>query len=463
MNTDEEDFWGDVMAHIRTRVLVPVVGPDVTTVESGGTSQPLTRLIGQRLVDYFRLVVHEDQVTTSRAVDAFLRARGRDEAERLYRIISDIIDAVDGVPGAPLRDLATVTDLRLLVSTTPDRLLAQAVEEVRFNGRGHVHELAFSPSQSTTEQSRHVHAPGDDDVVVLRLFGKATSTPQYAIHDEDRLEWIHALLSDTDSLPDWLAFQLKHQPLLFIGCDMPDWLGRMLLRMSSNNRLWLESKQFFIVGRPSTQPNLLSEFFTTYCRKAQVQQLEMDPAAFVRELRERWEKQRPRGPSGGASGHSLSWPPPAGTDTIFISYIREDADVARRLYAEVAALGGDVWMDERELHPGDAWRSELLTTIRRKVRLFIPVISANTERAREGFVFREWAEAAQRSREIPRSRFVIPVVVDDDFAGDLGAYRQIPEDFFRYHIGCAPAGRPDADLLSILTAEIREMRRRGVA
>ena len=79
--------------------------------------------------------------------------------------------------------------------------------------------------------------PATTDTVVLNLFGQAASTPQYAIHEEDRLEWLHALLSDAASLPDWLAYQLKHQPMLFIGCEIPDWLGRFLLRMSSNKRL----------------------------------------------------------------------------------------------------------------------------------------------------------------------------------------------------------------------------------
>ena len=32
--------------------------------------------------------------------------------------------------------------------------------------------------------------------------------------------------------------------------------------------------------------------------------------------------------------------------TIFISYMREDADAARRLYDAITTFGGDVWMDE---------------------------------------------------------------------------------------------------------------------
>ena len=138
--------------------------------------------------------------------------------------------------------------------------------------------------------------------------------------------------------------------------------------------------------------------------------------------------------------------PAADTPTIFISYMREDTDAARRVCDAITSLGGDVWLDERRISPGDAWEREILTGISRNVRLFVPIISANTEHADEGYVFREWDEAADRSREIPRRRFIVPVVIDDDYGGDPSSYRQIPDVFRRLHFGRAPAGEPDAEL-----------------
>lgn len=146
--------------------------------------------------------------------------------------------------------------------------------------------------------------------------------------------------------------------------------------------------------------------------------------------------------------------------SIFISYIREDADIARRLWEEILQLGGDVWMDNRRLKPGDAWEQELLSVIRRDIRLFIPIISMNTENEMEGYVFREWREAVERSRAIPAGRrFIVPVVVDNDYKGDPSKYRQIPDEFRCLHFGYAPAGDPDAEFRSMLTNEIRVMRR----
>jgi TIR domain len=455
---DDEDFWADLLAHIRQRVLIPITGPDLNIVGVGDKKQTLTEIIAQRLMSRYELDMSRTDMTMGGAVAAFIRKRGRDETERLYRVINDIIAEFDDQPCVPLRELANVTDLQLFVSTTPDRLLAQAVNDVRFHGVPRTRELTFSPHQSTGENARNLQAPTDVDTVIVRLFGQAASTPQYAIHDEDLLEWLHSLLSGTGCLPEWLAYALKHQPLLFIGCDMPDWLGRFLLRLSSYTRLSLESKQFFFVHSSAAREPLLSNFFSTYCRRTQVQQLEMRPSEFVAELRARWEAQSPYKINQKLSPDITS-PHLTGTPRIFISYIREDIDFVRRLYDVIADdLGGDVWLDERRMYPGDPWEDEVLRSIRRTIRLFLPVISRNTEQQDEGYVFREWREAVNRSYSIPRRRFIIPIIIDED-PQDLSTYDQIPDEFRRLNFGYARAGTPDPNLRSLLIEEIRAIRR----
>ena len=237
---------------------------------------------------------------------------------------------------------------------------------------------------------------------MLSLFGQAAATPEYAIHEEDRLEWLHALLPDAARLPGWLAHKLRHQPMLFIGCEMPDWIGRFLLRLSSTERLSDERKQFLFVATSDSQVPSLSDFFATYCRRPLVQQLDMEPAAFVSELRERC-RTRHREATGIRPGVPVASYGPQGSATppIFISYMREDAEAARRLAQSISELGGAVWLDVRRLEAGDDWEKEILTAIGETVRLFIPIISANTEREREGYVFREWAEALERAPRFP--------------------------------------------------------------
>jgi hypothetical protein len=53
----DDDFWDDLLGHIRDQVLVPVVGPDLTVVKVGDSEQTLTTFIGQRLAEKFHLTV----------------------------------------------------------------------------------------------------------------------------------------------------------------------------------------------------------------------------------------------------------------------------------------------------------------------------------------------------------------------------------------------------------------------
>jgi len=456
-----EDFWDDIVGHLKQGVLLPVVGPELLKIADGARQVTLSRIIGERVAERYQLAVDwNDRSGLDDAVRAFLVARPREESERLYRVINDILSNLNPAPPESLRQLAGIADLRLFVSTTFDSLLARAVNDVRFAGEPLTRELWFSPNQSTVEQQKNARPPAPDEAIVFKLFGQASSTPQYAIHDEDVLEWLHALLTDTARLPEWLAYQLKENPLLFLGCQTSDWIGRLMVRMASNTRLSLAAKQFFIVGTGISSCPSLAEFFRTYCGTTRVQILETDPAAFVAELYDRWLK---RTPQRTAQGTGATQSPAAARGSIFISYVREDIDAARRLYEAISGIGGDVWLDDKRLQPGDRWDETILASIRREIRLFVPLISKHTERREEGYVFREWGEAVTRGKGIPRRRFIVPIIIDDEYDGNPAHYRQMPEAFREFHMGRAPSGKPDPELIATLTEEIRAMRRQETA
>ena len=201
--------------------------------------------------------------------------------------------------------------------------------------------------------------------------------------------------------------------MLFVGCEIPDWVGRFLLRMSSNDRLLSRGQAVLLRSAPRPRTN-------RRCRTS-LKRI----AVSRRSSSWRWSRARSLQScvhAGRRRGHWIEATPcrfcVADTPTIFISYMREDADAAERLCNAISGeLGGDVWLDERRLRPGDAWEREILTAIRRTVRLFVPIISANTERAEEGYVFREWREAVDRSLSIMGRRFIVPVIVDDGLRG----------------------------------------------
>src|SRR6185295_8550987 len=110
-----------------------------------------------------------------------------------------------------------------------------------------------------------------------------------------------------------------------------------------------------------------------------------------------------------SAGNTPSGPRPS----VFISYASDDRHAARALRDALLGTGLDVWYDESELGGGDAWDQK----IRRQIRdcdYFMPVISATTERRKEGYFRREWRLAAERTLDMADDvLFLLPVVIDD--------------------------------------------------
>jgi hypothetical protein len=454
-------FWDDLLGHLGGRKLIAVTGPDLTILAHGGEDTTLSALIARRLAEEYGLAVTSPRMTVSEVVGAFIRERprGREEVHRLYRVVNEIITKLATEPCPPLTELAEITDLQLFISTTPDHMLARALNNVRFGGDTGVRELTFAPQNSTDAQAYNQRVPVEGETTVIQLFGQAEPTATYVLHDEDLLEWLHSLRSDASGLPEWIFHALRSRPLLFIGCDISDWFARFLVRLSSTTRLSKDDRPFFFIGRPETFEGPLSTFFTTYCPL--IQHLDMDPAAFVTELRDRWAARAASRP-GQAAARVVA--PTSGTQTIFVSYLREDVEQARRLCDYVTTeLGGDVWFDERRLEPGHAWEAEILRAINRRIKLFLPLISENTENAEEGYVFNEWRLAVERSYSMPEGRqFIIPVLIDDEPA-DPASLQQIPERFRALDFGRAPGGTPDTEQHGMLLKAIRGARRRSGA
>jgi TolB-like protein/Tfp pilus assembly protein PilF len=100
------------------------------------------------------------------------------------------------------------------------------------------------------------------------------------------------------------------------------------------------------------------------------------------------------------------------TGAVFLSHASQDAVAARRICDALRASGIDVWLDESELRGGDAWDRQIRAQIH-ECRLFMPIVSANTEARVEGYFRREWKLAVDRTHDLSeRVAFLVPVVID---------------------------------------------------
>ena len=124
------------------------------------------------------------------------------------------------------------------------------------------------------------------------------------------------------------------------------------------------------------------------------------------------------------------------TGAVFLSYASQDAQAAQRICDALRSAGVEVWFDKSELRGGDAWDHRIREQIH-ECRLFIPVISANTEARDEGYFRREWGLATDRTRDIAEKRaFLIPVVIDD--TPERGS--SVPDKFHQLQWTRLPSG-----------------------
>ena len=451
---DDSFPWEDLLDYIQDGKVVPILGHELLQAEYQGRRVTLQRLLAERLAEREKLEVQwNPHFELNDAVSAYL-ANPRAKLVGLYDRIAGFLRSLNPpfpVPDALLR-LAEIQPFDLFMSVTFDSLMARALDQVRFGGNAITREIEFSINQSTAAQSDARKVRLGESPIVFNLFGRAVSKSDFALHDEDALEFIHRLVSGDVPPPDWLISELRNRHLLILGVHLPDWLGRFVLRVATRDRLRLAQRAYFIAGDDAPCGATLAQFLSRFGRETTIAVFEGTAEEFVGELHRRWKVREPEPIAARTGGPVFE----GVRGSIFISYGRENLAAVERLHGAIESLGGDAWFDRDELSAGDHWEQKILPRIQRDVRLFVPVISDATAKRDEGYVFREWREALERSKKIAGRKFIVPVVVDADYQGNLERYQGLVDLFPAFqelHFGRAPGGEPDEALRQALQDE----------
>jgi hypothetical protein len=97
--------------------------------------------------------------------------------------------------------------------------------------------------------------------------------------------------------------------------------------------------------------------------------------------------------------------------TCFLSYAREDAESAQRLYDVLTDAGATVWFDKESLGPGEKWQPAIRRGIHQS-RYFLALLSSGSI-SKKGYVQRELREAFQILDEYPDDEiYLIPIRVN---------------------------------------------------
>jgi hypothetical protein len=459
MNGIPDHFWEDLLIYIEEGQVIPIVGEELAVLPEG----PLHRVVAEHLAE--DLKIPPDRWPKDLRLDHVvgLHAPFRERRASLYPRVKTVLDRLRPPVPDPLRKLARILPLRLYVSTTFDSLLAQALNEERFQGRPQTRILSCSPGHLYDLET---DAPRADEATVFHLFGKACASPDYVVTDCDRLEFMHALQSPK-SRPQRLFDRLRESHLLFLGTGFPDWLARFFLRLVKSDCLWRLREKIEVVADAQVRRDEPLTFFLDQFSQETSVFSEGGPIEFVDQLYARWcdrvgvptepVDSRPPGPEPGPSVD----PPDMPTGAVFVSYASEDRREAESLCSALEQAGIDVWFDRRQMRGGDAYESKIRQHIR-KCSVFVPLVSRHTETDEPRFFRKEWKWACDRLDEFTGTKraFVVPVVVDGTA---FAAAEQLPDAFRTLHAIPAPGGVPPEGLTQVLQPLIRQHRKREQA
>lgn len=433
----DDDSWEDLLNFIEEKKVIPVIGPELLTVQSEEGPKNLYDWLAGRLAAKLGIApaALPPSPNLNDVVVQFLSHRGR--REDAYTRIRTILREVAFAPPPALLKLAEIADFDLYVTTSFDSLLEDALNTVRFGGQRSTEVLAYAPNKVVdipSERSQFVRP------VVYHLMGRLSASPTYVISDEDTLEFVCALQSE-HYCPEKLFAELEHSHLLLLGGGFSDWLTRLFLRLAKRRRL-SDPRD---VGEVFADSHVLSEPRLVYFLQqvsSRTRLFSEGPEMFINELHRRWmAKRRVTAVPFGSGTSPVRFMPPhreMPDQAIFISYAREDLLAVQRLKAGLDAAGLTTWFDMDQLVGGDDFERKIRNNIHR-CSFFIPIISATTQRRVEGWFRREWSQGVDRTFAMAEgATFILPVCIDD--TPEAGAV--VPEKFLKNHWTRLPGGEP---------------------
>ncbi len=446
-----EKDWRGLIRDIHAGQVLPVIGPELVTFEDSTTGRPvpLYRCLAPKLAARLGLPTGAGHDTINAVACAHLLHGGT--RKDIYDEIRELIDETRPVPSEALLALARITDFDLFVSSTFDPCLGNALAAVRpeFNDKAQA-------------QAFHPNAPVDipeplGGTWLYHVLGDYNTYPDFAVWEEDFMEYICGLLEHQDNMPG-LFRQLKKRKLLLLGAPSSDWIVRFFLRVARQERLTDRNANVageYLADRSENLEPPLVFFFDKLVQSTHV--ISGDPQAFVLALAQQWQDKH--GHSNDDDEFLKRIPEQMPKDAVFISYAREDKAAAFALSRALTAAGVPVWLDKARLQVGQDFEAHLKNAVA-DCSFFISLISATTEadekRQRYFHKERDWIAARQSDGFL----YYLPVAIDPTLP-EKWQPRYEPPCFAKAHYKHLPGGNPAPDFVRRLRSLVETYRASG--
>jgi hypothetical protein len=444
-----EAEWSRLLRAINQRNVIPIVGPELVTVpDASGAPIPLTHWLVPRLAQKLNLAHSEQFDSLNKVACEFILNEG--DTGEIYHAVREVLDDLKPVPPPALLALASIRDFDLFVTVTCDNLMAQALRP-RWPGcppeRGAPHPRSIGYHPSKKNDLPKDWADGREPWL-YHILGNYNTYPDFAVWEEDYIEYICGLQEQTDTLEN-LFRELKTRWLLLLGAPYSDWIVRFFLRVAKQKRLSstraAKQRNDYLADTKANLSDAMLFFVDKVVGATRI--VPGAPAAFVEELVRRWR---------AAYGLRATLPQDTPRGAVFVSYAHEDADAAFALAESLAAAGVPVWLDKERLELGDNFHRSMEHAVKDSCSFFLSLISRTTESNSAGYYHRERAWAAQRA--VDGYLFYLPVILDDL---PPGTAKLEPPPFDASQCAVLPHGRATPEFIARMSRIMQEFHTNG--
>ena len=331
----------------------------------------------------------------------------------------------------------------LIVTTGQDPLLSEAL---RAAGKTPMAQR-YHPRGDKRDNPEFVLPGSPASPVIFHLFGSVEEPSSLVLSENDVLDFLIKVVSERPPLPNSLLRALKRpgQNFLFLGFGIGRWDTRVILKVLIRA---LELNRSGPAIAAESLGSLLQsdreEMVLFYERGTRVEVEDDNVGIFLDKLSQRLQA------DGGFVGQEMALGP---RPRVFISYAREDGNLASMVFDALQKANFEPWLDKESLVGGGEWDRQIeadLDSSDFALVLYTPAFCGKND----SYVNKEIALACERALRV-RGAFLIPLRTNDlNEADRVDALRKYDEMELR-------TAAFDEDIAKVISNMRREYQRRN--
>jgi hypothetical protein len=395
--------WHDLFFYLDNKLVIPIIGSGLFIVKDPETGKKVL------LYEYMHheLCKGMDEARRDEDYWEFMEKNKKSIPTHIKVFLNNVQSKIDT---SPLIKLAQITDFQYYICMTYDNFFEPVLRAERCNAGEQIETIDFSINNNA---SSLVYEDKRTVATIFNIMGSINKINGFAKTEEEVLEHLYSLSRENQFTTKFFS-NIEEKHLLFIGCNLPDWLLRFMIRIITRERLNDANITKIIADRTTANDKKLCLFLNHF--NSSIFHLPNSTSLeFVDEMYSRWKAGKPTGSVG-----KIKYP-----GVVFLSYSSDDRDAfVEELYQKLVLKGVNVFYDKNKLDAGDYFTQKIKKAIT-DCSLFIPLISKNSLDP-ERYAINEWNTAMNMEqyfidsgmKELDDTSFIKPFTIDDTMPND---------------------------------------------